>query len=134
MEKANAKLKVLARFCSYMRLVKKKFHMNSFFAAQVSYCLLIWLIDSCSNNKKVKWLHERYLWLIYCDKTSLYEEVLEEDGSVSIHKKHLSTCFSGKDKEWHVSYNCFWYFCLGRKSSEPYATKWLSFTLYTNSI
>ena len=26
------------------------------------------------------------------------------------------------------------YFCLGQKSSQPYATKWISFGFYTNGI
>ena len=66
-----------------MGLAKKKLQMNSFFAAQFNYCSLKWMIHSCSNNNKVKCLHGRYLRLICCDKTSLYEEVLEKDGSLA---------------------------------------------------
>ena len=66
--------------------------MNLFFAAQLNHCLLIWMIYSRSNNKRVKCLHERGIRLTYNEKTSSYEEVLEKDRSVSIHlQKHSYT-------------------------------------------
>ena len=40
------------------------------------------------NNSKFSNLHERCLRLIYSDKKLCYEELLEKDGSVSIH--HIS--------------------------------------------
>ena len=47
-KKANAKLKVFAQAVWYMgKKAKKKSKMNSFFAAQINYCLLIWMIHSC---------------------------------------------------------------------------------------
>ena len=51
------------------------------------------MIDSRSNSSRVKCLHERCLPLIYNDKTSSHEEVLEKDESVSIHlKRHSDSC------------------------------------------
>ena len=44
---------------------------------------------------KIKQLHERCLRLTYCDKNSSYKELLEIDGSVSIHHRNraiLETC------------------------------------------
>ena len=61
--------------------------MNAFFNAQFNYCPLIWMLYSRQNNNKFKHLHERCLRLIHIDKLSSYEEVLEKDGSVSIHHK-----------------------------------------------
>ena len=39
---------------------------------------------------KIKHLHDRCLRLTYCDKNSSYEELLEKDGSVSIHHRNLA--------------------------------------------
>ena len=41
------------------------------------------------NNNKIKQLHERYLRLICCDKTSSDEKLPEKDGSVSIHYRNI---------------------------------------------
>ena len=64
--------------------------MNVFFNAQFNYCPLIGMLHSRQNNKRIKHLHERCLYLIHNDKLSSYEEVLEKDGSVSIHHKNTS--------------------------------------------
>ena len=66
--KANKKLRALARVTPYMTLEKKKIIMNSFFNAQFNYCPLIWMLHSRKNNNKIKHLHERCLRLIYSDK------------------------------------------------------------------
>ena len=40
-------------------------------------------------NKKINRLHERCLRMIYCDKQSSFEELLEKDSSVSIHERNI---------------------------------------------
>ena len=40
---------------------------------------------------KIKHLHERCLWLRYCDKSWSYEELLEKDGSASIHHRNIQS-------------------------------------------
>ena len=87
--KANKKLRALARVTPYMTLEKKKIIMNSFFNAQFNYRPLIWMLHSRKNNNKIKYLHERCLRLIYSDKKSSYEKLLEKDGSVSIHHRNI---------------------------------------------
>ena len=44
--------------------------------------------NSC-NNSKIKHLHERYLQLIHNDKLLSYDELLEKDGSVSVHHRNI---------------------------------------------
>ena len=44
------------------------------------------MLHSRQNSNKIKHLHERCLRLIYYDKLSYYEELLEKDGSVSMWK------------------------------------------------
>ena len=41
------------------------------------------------NNSKYNWLHEHLLRIIYFDKQSSYEALLENDGYVSIHNRNL---------------------------------------------
>ena len=72
-----------------MSLSKKEILMNSFFNSQFSYCPLIWMFHSRITNNKINRLHERCMHLIYGDKTSSFEELLEQDKSVSIHTRNL---------------------------------------------
>ena len=63
--------------------------MNAFFNTHFNYCPLIWMLHSRQSNNEIKYLHERCLRLIHNDKLSSYEELLENDGSVSIHHKDI---------------------------------------------
>ena len=47
------------------------------------------MFHSRITNNKINRLHERYMRLIYGDKTSSFEELLEQDNSVSIHTRNL---------------------------------------------
>ena len=89
--KANRKLRALARETPYMNLQKRKVLINAFFNAQFNYCPLIWMLHSSQNNNKIKHLHKRCLRLIHNDKLSSYEELLEKDGSISIHYKNIQS-------------------------------------------
>ena len=40
-------------------------------------------------NKKINRLHEKCLHIVYSDKTSSFEELLDKDGSVTIHTRNL---------------------------------------------
>ena len=51
----------------------------------------MWMLHSRQNNNKIKHLHERCLGLIDNDRLSSYEELLEKDGSVSIHHKNIQS-------------------------------------------
>ena len=44
-----------------------------------------------SNNSKINHLHERCLRSIYNHKKSYFEDLLQKDGSVSIHHRNLRT-------------------------------------------
>ena len=87
--KANSDLCALERFTPYMGLGKSKLLMNSFFAATFNYCPLIRMFYSRSDNNKITHLHERCYQLIYSDKSSSYEELLERDESGSIRHKNI---------------------------------------------
>ena len=54
-----------------------------------NYCPLVCTCHSRINNTKINRLHGRCLRVIYNDKTSSFENLLEKDGSVSIHNRNL---------------------------------------------
>ena len=47
------------------------------------------MLNSRSNNNKIKHLHERYLRIVYQDKQSSYENLLVKDGTVSMHHRKI---------------------------------------------
>ena len=75
--------------CAYMSLSKREDSDVLIFKSQFSYCPLIWIFHSRTMNNKINCLHERYMYLIYRNKTSSFEELLEQDKSVSIHTRNL---------------------------------------------
>ena len=88
-KKASRKISALARVTYFMGLSKRKLLMNAFFTSQFSYCPLIWMCHSRSNNRKINMLHERCLRIIYNDQQSSFTELLNKDNSVSIHIRNI---------------------------------------------
>ena len=72
-----------------MELPKRCILMNAFFKAQFNYCPIIWMFHSRCLNNKINRLHERCLRMIYNDKISNFEELLNKDNSVSIHHNNI---------------------------------------------
>ena len=90
-KKASGKLNSLARIAPFIGLSKRRILINTFFNSQFSYCLLIWTCHSRANNRKINRLHDRCLRIIYNDKQLPFSEVLEKDGSVSIHMRNIQS-------------------------------------------
>ena len=88
-KKASRKINALSRVALYMNISKRHVLMNAFFQLQYSYCLLVWMRHSRANNGKINRLHERCLEVIYSDKQSSFETLLEKDGSVSVRNRNL---------------------------------------------
>ena len=108
-KKAICKLCTLVRVTSGMSLSKKRTLMNAFFKSQFNYCPLIWMCHSRENNNKINRLHERCLRIIYNDKRSSFNALLEKDGSVSIHERNikiLATEMFKVSKNFSASSNC----------------------------
>ena len=87
--KLSHKVNALSRVVPLMGLSKKRILMNPFFNLQFSYCPVIWIFLRRIMNNKINRLHERCMRLIYGDKMSSFEELLEQDKSVSIHTRNL---------------------------------------------
>ena len=68
---------------------KRRIAVNAFFMAQFKCCPFIWMCQNRTYSNKINRLHERCLRLIYDDKRSSLEGLLEKDNSVSIHHKNL---------------------------------------------
>ena len=88
-KKTSRKIHALSRVTPYMNISKRRILMNAFFKSQFSYCPLVWMCHSRANNSKINRLHERCLRIIYSDKQSSFESLLEKDGSVSIHNRNI---------------------------------------------
>ena len=58
-----------------------------FFNSQFNYFPLIWMCHSRAINR----LLERCLRVIYSDKQSSFSELLEKDGSVSVHMRNIES-------------------------------------------
>ena len=82
-------MNALSRVTPYMDLSKRCILLNAFFISQFSYCPLDWMFHSLGKNNKINRIHERCLRVICNDKKSTFCELLEKDGSVSIHKRNL---------------------------------------------
>ena len=88
-KKASRKISALARVALFMSIEKRTVVMNAFFTSQLSYCPLVWMCHSRTNNSKINMLHERCSRIIYNDKQSSFTELLNKDSSVSIHIKNI---------------------------------------------
>ena len=88
-KKTGRKISALARVTPYIGIAKKRILMNAFFTSQFSYCPLVWTYHSRTNNNKMNRLHDRCLRVVYNDKQSSFNELLEKDDSVSIHMRNM---------------------------------------------
>ena len=89
LKKAGQKVNALSRILPYINFEKRRILMNSFFTSQFNYCPLVWMFHSRTMNNKINHLHERCLRIVYSDKTSSFEKLLETDRSVPIHIRNL---------------------------------------------
>ena len=78
----------LARIALFMDL-KQRRNMKAFVESQFEYCPLIWIFQSRGLNENIKGVEERALRILYKDKYSAFQELLEKDNSISIHYKNI---------------------------------------------
>ena len=88
-KKASLKLNALTRIAPYMNIQKPRTIMKSFVTSPFSYCPLIWMFHSRHLNNKINYIHDRAQRITYQDNTSIFEELLNKDNSVSIHHRNL---------------------------------------------
>ena len=90
-QKARQKLNAISRITPNMDFAKRRLTINAFFYSQFNYYQLVWMCHNRINNNKINRFHERCLRLIYNRKKSFFEDLLQKDGSVSIHHRNLRT-------------------------------------------
>ena len=88
-KKANRKLQALTRVSKYITLNKRRILMKSFLISQFNYCPLIWMIHNRVVNNKINHIHERALRIVYDNYGSSFENLLNKDKSVTIHRCNL---------------------------------------------
>ena len=89
LKEANRKLCALARISKFMYQDKLKLLMRLFIESQFNHCPLVWMFHSRTLNNKINKLHERALRIVYKDRSSTFEQLLERDKSFSIHEQNL---------------------------------------------
>lgn len=72
-----------------MTVSKNFMVMNAFFRLQFSYSLLAWMFHCRSPSIRINRLHERWFCVIYNDKHSTFQRILDQDKSVSLHSCNL---------------------------------------------
>ena len=83
------KLNALSRLCKILPFYKRKPLLNAFFGSLYAYCPLVWVCHSRQINTKINNLHYRALRIIYRHETSTFDELLQKDGSVTIHHRNI---------------------------------------------
>ena len=89
LRKAHRKLTALSRITNYIELPKRCILMNASFKIQFNYCSIIWMFRSRSLNNKINRLHERCLGIVYNNKHSNFEKLLNKDNFVSLHDNNV---------------------------------------------
>ena len=88
-KKASRKTSSLGTVAPFMSFDKSKLLVNAFFTLHFCYYSLIWMCYSRTNKTKINMMHERCLRIIYHDKQSLFNELLNKGSSVAIHKMNI---------------------------------------------
>ena len=88
-KKASQKLNALSRLCTLLPFCRRKMLVQAFFNSQFSYCPLVWMFHNRKINTRINNQHYRALRMIYQDEYSSFEELLQKDGSVTIHNRNL---------------------------------------------
>ena len=86
--KVSKKINALCRISSFMSLEKHRTLAELFTESQFHYCPLIWMLHSLTLNNKIICIHERALRTVYSDYNLSFIEVLDKDGSFTIHQRN----------------------------------------------
>ena len=63
--------------------------MNAFITSQFGYCPLVWMFHSRELNNRINRIHERSLRIVYKNKESTFQELLDRDKYVTVHHSNI---------------------------------------------
>ena len=63
--------------------------MKAFINSQFGYCPLVWMCHSRGLNNRINKIQEKALRIVYNDHISTFEELLDQDNSVTIHNRNI---------------------------------------------
>ena len=89
--KVSKKINALCRISSFMSLERRRTLMKAFIESRFNYCPLIWMFHSRTLNNKINRIHERALRTVYSDYNSSFKELLDKDGSFTIHQRNVQS-------------------------------------------
>ena len=89
-KKVSAKVTALARMAKIIPFEKRRLLLKAFIESQFSYCPLVWMFCSRKMNKRIHFIHERSLRIVYDDYDTTLEDLLKKDNSVSIHQESFN--------------------------------------------
>ena len=89
--KASQKLHALTRVAQFMTMETHRIIMKTFIKSQFGYCPLVWMFCSRRLNNRMNRIHERSHRVVYNDYNSTFTELLDRDGSYTIHERNILT-------------------------------------------
>ena len=84
-----AKTNALLRIWKYIDTPTAKIYANAYILSAFSYCPIIWMFCNKTSNNLINKAHRRCLKCAYNKKEIPLANLLQIDGSVSIHTKNL---------------------------------------------
>ena len=88
-KKISQKIHALAKVSKFISKKKLRFIVKAFILSQFKYYPLVWMCHSRTLDNKINKLHERALRLVYDDKQSTCEELLNINKSITIQHRNL---------------------------------------------
>ena len=105
--KAARQLNALARISKYFDPKSKNVIYNSFIRSNVEYCQLVWHFCGKTNNNKLEKIQERPLRILHDTYELSYEELLNKNGSNTLHLHRLKLLILETCKSFHcINANC----------------------------
>ena len=71
-----------------MSLDKLRIIMKAFVTSYFGFCPIVWMFHSRKHNNRINTIQERALRLVYKDKISNFQKLLEINNSVTIHERN----------------------------------------------
>ena len=101
LKQANSKLAVIKRNKGFISSCQIKILLSSFVHSQLAYAPLVWMFHNKDLHNKINRVHERALRILYEDDISSFSELLQKDGSFTVHERNIQTLLMEMFKAKH---------------------------------